>query len=419
MSALARAEHDAPLPETDSFGWNAVRLSGLLEATADRHPGRLALNDQPNRETWSGRPRIAWTYANTHQIVGRLAAFLAGLGLAPGAPVGICLPNSSEACVAILAVERAGYTACLLPIGWAEDMLGNAIEAAAVSAVICQGRIADERPADVFCRLAARYYGLRFICAFGPQVPDGVIDLDRAILDTEVAPVPEAEGHAGLVTFDLREGRPRPVFRPMSAVVAAAVHYLVTQPVGPGDRILSLLAPDDHRSLTTGLVASLVTGATLESHGFFDSRALDLALSAENPTHLVVPGWLEAAMAQADLPESVSSVVVVHEAPVRFKARGELKRAVTDVLGFGEMACVARARSPSGHLALSLDEADGGQNGILRIRRDEDGSLSFGGAAAETFEFQRGQPRIPAQPPQWRSSVFKADLFAGIVIGVR
>ena len=49
----------------------------------------------------------------------------------------------------------------------------------------------------------------------------------------------------------------------------------------------------------------------------------------------------------------------------------------------------------------------------------EDGSLSFAGAAAEVYDLHRGQPRIPAQLPAWRSSPFKADLFAGIVIGVR
>jgi mycobactin salicyl-AMP ligase len=423
MTALARVLPVEDAPEADPFGWGAVRLSNLLAATADRRPHRLAFHDQPNREVWSGRPRIAWSYANAQHVVDRLATFLAGLELPAGAPVAISLPNGSEACVALLAVERAGYVPCLLPSAWPEEMLGWAIEAAHVVAVICQGRIADERPAEAFCRLAARYYGLRFICAFGPQAPDGVVDLDRAIIDTKAGSFSnEAGGHAGVVTFEKRDGVPRPVFRPFSSLVAAAAHFLVTEKVGPNERILSLIAPDDHRGLVTGLAASLVAGASLECQGLFESAALDAALASDVPTHLVAPAFMEPALDEADLPDSVVSVVLVHEAPLRFKSRGELKRSVTDVLAFGELACLARTRGAVGHLTFSLDGEGGlseASEDLLRVRRDEDGTIHFAGAAAEIYDLARGAPVIPAQDSLWRSSGFKADLFAGIVIGVR
>lgn len=419
MNSLARADAgpgDAPGPE-------ALRPSSLLAAAVEQHPHRMAFGDQPDREAWSGRPRIAWTYANANHIVERLATFLSGLSLAPGTPVGICLPNGSEACVSILAVERADYLPCLLPAGWDEETLGEAVEAAHLGAVICQSRLAEERPSEAFCRLAARYFGLRFVCAFGPQVPDGVIDLDRAILDTEVdlPPLP-GDGHAGLVTFELRGGAPMPLFRPLSSVIAAAAHVLVAQAVEPGERILSLLAPDDHRSLTTGLMAALVAGASLDSLGLFDAASLDAFLRMETRTHLVVPAFMERHLAQAPLPACVASTVLVHEAPVRFKAKGDLKGAVTDVLGFGERASLARARSASGHLAVSLetDALESGPAGeLLRVRREEDGTVSFAGPAAEIYPLRRGAPAIPAKLPEWHPSGFKADLFAGLVIGVR
>ena len=225
MIALARSS-DPPESEGDAdpSRWGDVRLWSLLAATADRYPSRLAFADQPNRENWSARPQIAWTYANTQRITERLATALAGLELAPGAPVGICLPNGSEACVAVLAVERAGYLPCLLPAGWSEDVLAQALEAASIVAIICQTRVAEEQPAEAFCRLAARYFGIRFVCAFGPQVPDGVIDLDRAILDTTPALTETNTGFLpGVVTFQLRDGRVIPLFRPTSSSLAAAV----------------------------------------------------------------------------------------------------------------------------------------------------------------------------------------------------
>jgi mycobactin salicyl-AMP ligase len=428
MTALARAADDSSRETAvDQFGWSAGCLSGLLSGHADRHPDRVAFVDQDDRQDWSGRPRITYTYRTARGIVERLATFLEGLRLPQGACVGVCLPNSSEACLTVMAVEQAGLIPCLLPVGWSEELLGQAIEVANVAMVICQGSIADEQPVESFCRLAARYFGLRFVCAFGPHVPDGVIDLDRAIVDTQPRMcAPEGEAHSrmsGLVTFQLDNGSPRPVFRSHPSVIAAAVHFLVTQNIDARDRILTLLPPDDHRSLTTGLVASLVTGAALECHGLFGSASLNAALYDTTPTHLVAPGWMEGALAAAELPDTVRTVILLHQAPVRFKAQGELRRHTVDVLGFGELALVARARTGSGHLAFFLDE-DGPvpqsvASDLLKIRRDEDGSISFAGFAADVQDLDKGVPQFTSRGTDWRPSGFQVDLFAGTVIGVR
>ena len=79
-------------------------------------------------------------------------------------------------------------------------------------------------------------------------------------------------------------------------------------------------------------------------------------------------------------------------------------------------------RAGCGASDLSLDGEGGlsdASEELLRVRRDEDGTIHFAGAAAEIYDFARGAPVIPAQGSLWRSSGFKADLFAGIVIGVR
>lgn len=425
MSALAAAralDHEPPSLETT---WAAMRLSGLLAATADRHTGRIAFKDQTGRGEWSGRPPIEWTYPTAYAVIERLSQFFIQMRLPPKSPVGICLPNGSEACLTILAVEHAGLVPCLLPVAWPEEDLAAAVEAANIAAVVTQSVVGEERPAEMFRRLALRYFGLRFISSYGPMVPDGVTDLDKVIvgsegLDARPSGSLEPLTENGIVTFWRQGGKIRPVFRASQSVVAAAVTFLVTARIRAGDRIISLVAPDDHCGLTTGLIASLLSGATLDCHGLFSARAFVEALDQGGPTHLVAPAWFEATLARATLPESVQSVVLVHEVPARFKAKTALKTPTIDVLAFGELALIAAPRKGSGQFSLSLDEDAAQSNAtarhLLRVRRDDEGSIEFGGLAADIQDFGRGAS--PSSKPEWRPSGFKAELFAGILIGV-
>jgi acyl-CoA synthetase (AMP-forming)/AMP-acid ligase II len=416
-----------------------MRLSGLLRAAAARHGNRPAFRDQPDREAWSGRPRLAWTHALAATVVARLAAQFARLGLKPGSPVGICLPNSSEAALTILAVEEAGHRPCLLPAAWSEGEIERALEAAGVQAVATCGTLARESPAELFCRIAARQFGLRFLCAYGPQVPDGVIDLDRVVLvddPEEAADAAEPQDlgsqdgglgsrdslgsqDLGVITFGARGGPARPLHRTASSLVASAVTFLVAAKVAPGDRILSLLAPDDHRGLATGLAASLLSGATLECHGLFDSAALAAALDDGAPAHLVAPGWLEPAIAAAGLPSRLASTILVHEAPIRFKAKAPLKENVVDAVSFDEMALIARPRDAAGRFAVTIgDDRTSPARRLLRVRRDPDGTIRFAGPAAEVRPWVRSGMADAPPSPEWPDSGFRADVFAGIVIGV-
>lgn len=425
MSAAAASQERLGDPSSETIPWGGMRLSALLAATAARHPHRPALRDQPGRETWSGRPRLEWSYALAGRIVATLAGFFAGLGLKPESPIGVCLPNGSEAALTILAIEQAGHRPCLIPIDWSDDRIGQALEAAGVQAVVTQVLVADERPAQRFCALAARHFGLRFLCAYGPEVPDGVVDLDRILLSREAAeaalpdPAPGPED-PGIVTFG-RGGPASPLHRAGSSLIAAAVTLLVAARIEPGERILSLLAGDDLRGLATGLAASLLSGATLECHGLFDSAALARALEDATPTHLVAPGSLEPALAQSGIGAALASTILVHPAPIRFKAKAKPMGEVVDVVAFDELALIARARDASGRPALSLGDEDGQgrwTGDLLRVRRDEGGAIAFSGLAAEVRPYRRDATADAAPLPEWRESGFTADMFAGIVIGV-
>jgi mycobactin salicyl-AMP ligase len=423
MSARAAAVQALDHEPSPEMTWAAMRLSGLLAATADRHSGRVAFKDQAGRDAWSRRVPIEWTYPLAYSVIERLSEFFVQMKLPPRSPVGICLPNGSEACLTILAIEHAGLIPCLLPVAWPEDDLAAAVEAANLPAVVTQTLVGEERPAELFRRLALRYFGLRFIAAYGPMVPDGVTDLDKVLLGSEGLAARAMAGaepttENGVVTFWRKGDRIKPVFRPCQSLVASAVTFLVTAKIRPGDRIISLIAPDDHCGLTTGLIASLLSGATLECHGLFSARAFIEALDDPRPAHVLAPAWMEDSLGKAALPETVQSVILIHDAPTRFKVNSMLTTPTVDVLAFGELAAVAAARRGSGQFFLPLDEEVGNvaTRHLLRIRRDESGAIEFGGLAAEIHDFARGA--AASTRPEWRRSGFKAELFAGVLVGV-
>ena len=173
------------------------------------------------------------------------------------------------------------------------------IQAAGIQAVLTQSRIAGMLPAEGLRCVALRYFGLRYLAAFGPEVPDGVISLDGMVLDGHGGPF--APSSAGLVTFAAADPT-QPVYRPADALIASIAVHLATIRIAPRDRILTLLAPADLRGLVTGLGAALVAGAALETCGPFDAAHLAEALARPGPTHLVVPAALGAQSRGEPLP---------------------------------------------------------------------------------------------------------------------
>lgn len=423
MISTARAGVEAVQPVMSRANLaECTGISNLLRSTAELWPHDKAFVDQAQREDWSDRPAASLTFQAAHETAERLAGFFVSLGLPAKALVGICLPNCSEAPLVLVALERAGLTACLLSVAWPRETLSAIVEDLGIACVVTQSRIGPLRPAETWREIAAGYFGLRFVLAFGPSVPDGVGDLDSMVLENAMhaGTLSDREDGGGFVSFDFRNGVPQPIYRSWRSAIAAARVFLTTARYEHGDRLLSFLAQDDHRSLTTGLVAALAVGASVEFHGLFSSAAFARSLAGDGAARIVAPGWMEADLARLNLGPSVSGVILVHQAPVRFKARAPLTLGVVDALAFGEMAVLAKSRNARGQFSLSLDappvEDAASQSQLLDVRRDEDGQILFNGLAAQTSEV--GRQGIGEAPNGWRASGYRADLFAGIVIGV-
>jgi mycobactin salicyl-AMP ligase len=397
----------------------AQRLCTLLAATAHAHPHRLAFVDPPHKPLWSARPAIAWTYAAAAEIVARLANGLRAWRLAPASRIGIALSGSSESALAYLAVEAAGHIPCLLPLGFDEEALLVAVQAAGLPAVITQTRFGALSPAERLCRVAVHYFGLRYLAAFGPDVPDGVINLDAMVLDQPGGPF--APGPGGLIS--VAGGDPaRPLHRSGDALLAAISVYLVTARVLPGDRILSLLPQSDLRGLVSGLGAALVAGAGLETLPVFEARSFAAALDRPLPTRLVVPAALERNLAASRLPRTLDSVILAHRAPGHLGQRWlkpEAGRPVVDLVAFDETALLTGAREAN-DVALTLAHPERGHlfSTLMALRRDADGRLAFRGRACHAEALQR-DIAIPKTTDAWTASPFATGVEDGQTLAIR
>lgn len=384
---LALPVAPAPQPSLRRTG-----LCALLAERAHRHPHRVAFIDPRDKPGWNGRGAITWTYGAATEIVARLANGLRGWRLTPSSRIGLCLDGGAESLIAYLAVEAAGHLPCLLPIAWDEDRLVEAAQAAGLSAVLTQGRFGADLPAERLRRVALRYFGLRYLAAFGPDVPDGVISLDALALDERGGPfAPDTGG--GLVTF--AAGDPaRPLHRPAASLLAAIAQSRASVRIAPGDRILTLLANGDLRTVVTGLGAALAAGASLELLPVFDASAFAETLRRPLPTHLVLPARFERNLARSLLPGTLRSISLVHRAPTAFGPallRSTTDRAIVDVVAFDETAILAGRRGTDDIAETLADPVSALlPPAAMAMRIEADGCLAFRGEACIAGLLQRG-----------------------------
>lgn len=398
--------------------------SALADGWAETRPERLAVCDQWRRESWSGRPaaRLTWRQIRERSIA--MAVRLSRLALGPGALVGLCLPNGSEWTIAFLAAERAGLTPCCLPVAASAGDLAAAVEAAGIEAVVTQAAIGPLRPAGMVCAVAGGYYRLRYVLGFGPDLPDGVTDLDAGTGRSSHAIVLAQSGRSrGLVTFE-RQGPGqgelwRPVLRSYPSLIAATGALVAALgPESRDDTLITLMAPDDLKGVVAGPMLSLVTGCGIEAHGLFSRADLDGSVLSTRSARLVVPGWMEGAL-RRHVP-GCSRLILAHDAPVRLPGAEPGLDAV-DLLALGESAVLAASRREG--LAAAFACTTGPSSAGLSMRVDpQDGRIHLGGPAAEVARVSRSEdgagPPVGSTSKRDAPTSFGVERFADRVIGI-
>jgi hypothetical protein len=403
---LGDAAHEAGQPPLNS---SRVTIDEVLRCVARQRPDALALIDTEDRERFTDRKPQRLSYAEADRIVAGIAQRLRGMGLPTDAVIGIQLPNIVENILTILGVMRAEMIAAPLPLLWRRAEAVEALGRVGAKALITCGHVGSFNYADFALYLAAEVFSVRYVCAFGRNLPDGVVPFDDLMVPAASDPAApydwERQGNAALhiaaVTFDTGEGGIVPVARTHSELFAGGLATLLETLLPSEVNIISALAPASFAGISLTLLPWLLSGGTLALHHAFDPDVLTRQRADYRCCAIVVPGAAAFALPETGIlaGEERISVIAAWRSPEQLAASPawlDANSAFVDVSIFGETAIVPRRRGPNGkpspillgRLSVPRETMDGLVVGELA--RTESGTLAVRGPIVPNYSFPPG-----------------------------
>jgi hypothetical protein len=386
-------------------------LDDLFRRAAERHPDTVALIDPPNREQFTDFAPRTLTYAQADHAISAIAGRLRRAGLRSDAIVGLQIANSVEFAVTFLAVLRAGMIAMPLPLLWRRADITHALSCAGANALIVSGRLGDHDQIDDAMQAAVETFHLRFVCSFGPNVPDGVIALSDLFTAETLDPLPPAEerpyppgpaAHLAVITWDVGADGALPVARSHAELAAGGLAVLLESRLRQDATILTTLAMSSFAGLSAALLPWLLVGGTLALHQAFDPESFVAQQRAIAPDAVVLPGPLVPQLIEAGaltVGDGLSSVLAVWPAPDRL-ARAPVWRDTTtdmvDIQVFGEVGLIAARRGPGGRAGVvpfgPVAVPRGSKGGVIvgEVRATANGTVAMRGPMVPRFAFPPG-----------------------------
>lgn len=331
----------------------AVTFDALFRRNVERSPMAPALVDPPGKNRIVGKPPRAMTYAEVDAAVARLARAFIEMGLPVGCAVGYQLPNTIESVILPLALDRAGLIAAPMPLLWRGADLSAALALCSARAFVTFGVIDGFDHASLALSVAADLFSIRYVCAFGPDLPDGVVPLDDFLdkpgqevskILREAAP----EGSPAVVTFDMTADGLRAIERNHRQTITGTLAVALACGLPQGSIMLSLMMTSSFSGFCSAIGGWLVSGGTLLLHHPFDEAKLMRQLTVSGADTLIVPAAL--ALGFADLrprPAKLDRILAVWRAPDEWASRDhrvESSSAISDLLAFGEIAHIVLRR---------------------------------------------------------------------------
>ncbi len=323
--------------------WSHLTLDAIAETASRARPSRGAFTDAPDRESFTdGAPRRL-TSGDLGREIRLFARKMMTLGLARGDRVLILLPNIVEGPVAILGLQLAGLVPCPLSVVTAADDIRAAAERVQAAGIVTVGRYAHLKPARAATEAASRYYGIRFVAAFGERLPPGVIPLsewpdDDISADTLAQPQPL---QTALLTFDAAAGF-SPIQRTHAQVISEALAVSAISGLTSRGNLLGTFTPVTAAGVISSFAAPLIAGAHVHLHGPFQPDTLTRQLADSPEAILILPSAAETAV-RGLLRGQVRDTIVINREPGAARPAADTGR-VTELVSLGEWATWALLR---------------------------------------------------------------------------
>ncbi len=387
-------------------------LDDLFRRAAQRRPDAVALIDAPNREAFTGGPPRRLTYAQADWMISAIAGRLRRLGLQTDAIVGIQLPNTVENVLTLLGVLRAGMIAAPMPLLWRRGDLVAALSRLGAKVLITCGRVGAVDHANLAIHAAADIFPIRYVCAFGGGLPDGVVPLDDLYATDNIDPLPPMDrehagnpaAHLALITWDATTDSLVPVARNHVEIIAGGLSLLLEGRFEQNATFLSALAPSSFAGVALTMLPWLLTGGTLSLHQPFDPETLAAQLS-KDVVAAVLPGPVVSRLAEAGMfgtARNMTTVMSLWRAPERLGAAAAWREGnigLVDVIGFGEMCLIATRRGASGKPgpipfgAITAPRGAPGAILVAELMRTEAGTIALRGPMVPRHPFPPGAER--------------------------
>ena len=393
-------------------GQSRVTIDEVFRRLAQRRPDALAIADAPNRQSFTdGAPRRL-TYAEADRAVAAIAGRLRRMGLSTDAVVGIQLPNIAENVLAMLGVLRAGMIAAPLPLLWRRADAVAALARIGAKALISCGRVGAFNHCQFAMRVAAEVFSIRYVCGFGPNLPDGIVSLDDLFTAEKLDPIPvlgrerqlNAASHVAVVTFDVGAGGLVPVARNHPELLAGGLGVLLEGRLAQESTMLSTIAPSSFAGISMTLLPWLLSGGALVLHQPFDADVLASQIREDRCATLVLPGQVAFRLAEAGVlaHQGLSCVVAAWRAPERLAMSPAWRVGdcvLTDISIFGEAGLIPARRgaggrpSPVSFGALGAPRGSAGGVVIAELLRTEAGTVALRGPMVPKHSFPPGAER--------------------------
>jgi len=284
--------------------WADTTLDDLFRQNARANPKRVALADAPDRSTWTGGVPRTLTYEEADREIDRLAGFYTAVGLAADHVLGLHVPNTTDAVIALLAAMRANIVVSPLPLHWRNKDVLSALNAIGAKGFIAADRVETRNTANAARDVAAELFSLRFVFGLGTDVPDGLIDLEPMLAEMgDELPVPEqsrtdAADHTATISWTRTGSEHCPVTRNHNQWLSTGRLPSAEAHLTDGARLVIPYALSGLTGMGAGLVPWLLCAGTLHLHHPTALNRLAEHANQVEADYVVAPGPLAPLMDQ-------------------------------------------------------------------------------------------------------------------------